>query len=105
MVQEELRQTNTNHPILLPGSHGFAQTYESMGAIPKHKIMQNTFLPTSKVPIVSSCVNNVKVLSVLHLVTFIPKARQEITWANSNLFLYISDFKEVFRSLFLFYLC
>ena len=34
--------------------------YESMGAIPKHSIMQNTFSPTSKVPIVYRGLNSVK---------------------------------------------
>jgi len=43
-----------------PWPHWLVQTHESIEAIPKHTIMQNTFSPTFKVPIVCSSLNNVK---------------------------------------------
>jgi hypothetical protein len=62
------------HHIPLPGSHRLVQTYESMGAIPKHSIIQNKFSLISKVPIVYSSLNNVKspkfnISSEIHPVT------------------------------------
>jgi hypothetical protein len=53
-------QAYANHHIPLPGPHRLVQTHECMGEIHKHSIMQNTFSPTSKVPIVSNNLNNVK---------------------------------------------
>ena len=48
-------------PLLpLSGPHRLVQTYESLGAIPWHRIMKNTFSPNSEVPIVHNSPNNVK---------------------------------------------
>jgi hypothetical protein len=57
-----------------PWSHRLVQTHESVGAIPKHSIMQNTLSPTSKDPIVYHSLNNVKIpmlklSSEVHLIT------------------------------------
>ena len=49
-----------NLHIPLPGHHRLIQTYESMGAIPKHKITNYTFNPKSKVPRVYSSLSSVK---------------------------------------------
>ena len=49
----------SNHHITLRGTQRLFQTYESMEVIPSHSIMQNTFSPTSKVPIVYHNLNNV----------------------------------------------
>jgi hypothetical protein len=59
-VPLSMSQAYTNHHIPLPGLHRFVQKHESMGAIPSHSIMQNTFSLTSKVPIVYNSLNNVK---------------------------------------------
>jgi hypothetical protein len=45
-------QAYSNHHIPLPGPHRLIQTHESVAAMPSHSIMQNTFSPTSKVPVV-----------------------------------------------------
>ena len=42
------------------GTHRLVQTHESVGAVTKHGIMQNTFSPNSKAPTVYSSLNNVK---------------------------------------------
>ena len=57
-----------------PWSHRLVQTHESMGAIPKHSIMQNIFSSTSKFRVVYSNLNNVespkfKVSSEIHTLT------------------------------------
>jgi hypothetical protein len=43
----------------IPGPHRLVQAHETIGAIPSHSIMQNTFSPTSKVFIVYHSLNNV----------------------------------------------
>jgi hypothetical protein len=56
-------------PHSTPWPHMLVKTCESMGAIPRHSIIKNTFNLTSKVPIAYHSLNNVskfKVSSEIH---------------------------------------
>ena len=99
---QSLSQEYSNSHIPLPGLYRLVQRYESVGAIPRHRIIKTTFSLTSKVPMVYSSFNNVK--SSMYLLIFIrslnykPQSMTQNSWTNSKPCISISDVKAAFRS-------
>ena len=85
---QSLSQEYSNSHIPLPGLYRLVQRYESVGAIPRHRIIKTTFSLTSKVPMVYSSFNNVK--SSMYLLIFIqslnykPQSMTQTSWTIPN---------------------